>query len=158
MRRKFELFTENDTQALGSSLARVCSRGSSIHLIGALAAGKTTLARGYLRALGYDGAVKSPTFTLVETYEFDFGAVHHFDLYRLRSAAELELIGIDEYFSEGADCLIEWPTRGQGVLPVCDIEVYLNLGKGRRRAEIHACSKYGEKAVGEFNSQARSTK
>ena len=152
MNQKIELSSSDDTEALGAHLARVCSRGVSIHLVGALAIGKTTLARGYLRGLGYAGAVKSPTFTLVETYNFLFGVVHHFDLYRIEIATELDQIGIDEYFTEGADCLIEWPSRGRGVLPVCDIEICLNAANLNRYAEIYARSERGDIAVSKLNS------
>lgn len=108
---------------LGALIARAGRRGQCVWLNGPLAAGKTTFARGYLRGLGFEGAVKSPTFTLVETYQLETATVHHFDLYRMADPAELEFIGIDDYFDAGADVLIEWPERGLGFLPAADIEI-----------------------------------
>ena len=147
MARRFELARAADTEALGARLAGACPRGIYIHLLGELAAGKTTLARGYLRALGHAGAVKSPTFTLVETYEFAFGAVHHFDLYRIAAPAELEVIGIEEYLDGAADCLIEWADRGQDVLPACDIEICLTMAAVGRHAVLEGRSERGIKVV-----------
>ena len=147
MPRRFELARADDTEALGAHLARVCPRGTTIHLLGELAAGKTTLARGYLRALGHAGAVKSPTFTLVETYAFAFGVVHHLDLYRIVLAAELEFIGIEEYIGGTADCLIEWADRGQGMLPECDVEIRMTVAGLGRQAVLEGRSEPGIEIV-----------
>ncbi len=147
MARRLELARAEDTEALGARLAGACPRGICIHLLGELAAGKTTLARGYLHALGHKGAVKSPTFTLVETYEFAFGTVHHFDLYRIAAPAELEFIGIEEYIDGAADCLVEWADRGRDVLPICDIEIRLTVAAHGRRAELAGRSERGIEAV-----------
>ena len=125
-------------EALGSALARLGRRGQVLYLHGPLAAGKTTLARGYLRALGHVGAVKSPTFTLVESYELAAARVHHFDLYRLADPAELEFIGIDEYADEGADLLVEWAGRGAGVVPPATLEVRIALAGDARQVTVEA--------------------
>ena len=117
---------------LGALIAREGRRGQRLWLSGPLAAGKTTFARGYLRGLGFEGAVKSPTFTLVETYRLATGTVHHFDLYRLADPAELEFIGIDDYFDVGADVLVEWPERGADCLPAPDLEIAIEPS-GRSR-------------------------
>lgn len=132
------LADEAATEALGAALAEAFSAGGVIHLVGDLGAGKTTLARGVVQALGHEGAVRSPTFTLVEPYEALSPAVYHFDLYRLGDPEELEMMGIRDYMEEGALVLIEWPERAGSVLPApaCRVEL-TDVGSGRG-ARIHA--------------------
>ena len=103
--------------SIGGALAPELGGGDSCHLSGPLGAGKTTLVRGLLRALGHKGPVPSPTFTLVETYEFTQLRVVHFDLFRVESYEELETIGLRDYFADDNLCVFEWPDRGQGLLP-----------------------------------------
>jgi len=134
-------------EALGGALAEQGRRGQCIHLIGPLAAGKTTFARGYLRALGHTGAVKSPTFTLVETYVLARATVHHFDLYRLADAAELEFIGIDDYFDGRADQLVEWPERGVGVLPAPSVAARIAVSGNTRVVTLEGLDEPGSEAV-----------
>lgn len=137
-------------EALGAAIAREAPAAFTVFLSGQLAAGKTTLARGLVRALGHDGAVKSPTFTLVESYELADRRVHHFDLYRITDPEELEYIGLDEYFDGSALCLVEWPERGAGVLPVADLELRLSVVPAGRQVDAVARTTAGEKLLNEI--------
>ncbi len=128
----------------GAALAAGLSGRASIHIAGSLGAGKTTLCRGVIRALGYQGAVKSPTFTLVEPYEIDGQRIFHFDFYRLEDPKELDYIGIDEYFDAGSFCLIEWPERALGQLPGHDVEIQIDLVGQMRDLHFRANSRRGE--------------
>jgi len=109
---------ESAMLAYGAALARDLAPDDLVFLVGDLGAGKTTLARGILRGLGFDGHVKSPTYTLVEPYEFGAMRVYHFDFYRIKDREELEYIGLDDLLGERAIKLIEWPERAFGRLPL----------------------------------------
>ena len=104
-----------------------------VGLAGDLGAGKTTLARATLRALGVAGTVRSPTYTIAEPYETRIGRVWHLDLYRLAAPDEIEYIGIRDLVSESVACLVEWPERGRGGLPDTDCRLAIEFdGQGRR--------------------------
>ncbi len=115
------------TETFGKQLAAVVKPSAVIFLEGELGVGKTTLVRGFLRGLGYQGLVKSPTFTLVESYQFETCRVYHFDLYRLHMPEELELMGIRDYFTDDAIILVEWPEKGSRFLPKADLILELSL-------------------------------
>jgi tRNA threonylcarbamoyladenosine biosynthesis protein TsaE len=120
------------TNALGAALARTRPARGVIHLRGDLGAGKSTLARAFLRELGVAGAIRSPTYTLVERYPLAAGGeAWHLDLYRIGDGAELEFLGLDS--DEATLWLIEWPERGGGHLPEADLRIALEIaGTGRR--------------------------
>ncbi|WP_287906089.1 tRNA (adenosine(37)-N6)-threonylcarbamoyltransferase complex ATPase subunit type 1 TsaE [Acinetobacter sp.] len=117
---KLSLSHEQDTQKLAQKLAQHIAKGV-IYLIGDLGAGKTTLTRYWLQSLGHQGAVKSPTYTLVEPYHIQGKDVFHFDLYRLNDPYELELMGIRDYLDQtDALFLFEWPSKGGDEIPKAD--------------------------------------
>lgn len=133
--------------AFGEALGRALGGRGQVHLQGELGAGKTTLTRGVLRAYGHQGAVKSPTYTLVEPYRLGDVQVHHFDLYRLGDPEELEFIGARDLFTEESLNLIEWPSRGEGWLPVADLIVTLTVSGTGREARLAAGSALGDSVL-----------
>lgn len=139
--------TADDTEAFGGRLATSLPGGSelaTIHLSGDLGAGKTTLARGFLRACGVSGPVRSPTYTLVEVYETPAVSVVHLDLYRLLDPAELEPLGLRDWACPGYVWLIEWPERGQGHLPFPDLSLTLTAGTNGHGINLAATSALGK--------------
>lgn len=130
------LVDESETLSFGKELLAQLKPGMLVFLIGELGAGKTTLARGILRAAGHMGVVKSPTYTIVEEYNLNGIALNHFDLYRLGDPEELEWMGIRDYMNENSICLVEWPDRGKGVLPEPDLMISLFKKSGGREVEI----------------------
>ncbi len=123
---------------LGGQLALNCPPGLKLFLHGQLGAGKTTLVRGFLKALGHQGTVKSPTYTLVEPYHTNGRTIYHFDLYRLNSPDELDAIGLRDYFDAAAICLVEWPERGGRLLGTADLDIVLELAGTGRVADLKA--------------------
>ena len=133
MNREIHLADAEATGALGAALARTRPDRAVVYLEGELGAGKSTLARALLRALGVSGAIRSPTYTLVERYPVPGGEAAHLDLYRLAAASELDFLGLDELSAEAGLWLVEWPDRGQGGLPAPDLRLQLAVdGTGRR--------------------------
>ncbi len=137
------LADENATIALALRLAARLQPGMVIYLNGDLGAGKTTLVRGMLNALGYAGRVKSPTYTLVEPYQIAALELRHFDLYRLRDAQEWETAGFRDEFDGHKIFFIEWPEKAQPLIPQADVEIDFEILAQGRKVEIHANTEMG---------------
>ena len=135
--RRVELRDEAATLALGANLSGQFKSGV-VYLRGDLGAGKTTLVRGYLRALGYEESVKSPTYTLVEPYEIEGFSIAHLDLYRVTDPVELEYIGLEDVLRDVSLTFIEWPERGEGYLPAPDLIIELEIQSVGRVAQLVA--------------------
>jgi tRNA threonylcarbamoyladenosine biosynthesis protein TsaE len=123
-------------ERLGARLALCAGESDYIALRGELGAGKTTLARGALHGLGHVGVVKSPTYTIVESYRLGTRTVHHLDLYRLADPRELEYLGVWDYFDEASVKLVEWPERGEEVLPEPDVLVTIEVENVARKVRL----------------------
>ena len=136
-------------EALGAQLARSITPGI-ITLSGALGTGKTTLARGFIHALGHTGKVRSPTYTLVEPYLFDDCAVYHLDLYRLADPEELEWLGLRDMLAERALLLVEWPERGSGFLPAADLAIDIDYSGNGREASLTPLTEAGQRLLSQI--------
>ena len=141
---------EADTLAFGAGLASHLEPGLVVYLSGELGAGKTTLARGILRGLGYAGKVKSPSFALVEPYTFSRLYLYHFDFYRFTDPRELGDAGFREYFNPDSVCLVEWPENAAGKLPPADISITMMVQGSGRLLEIGAGTEAGKRCLQRF--------
>lgn len=137
------LSDSEEMEAFGARLAACTRGGEAIYLHGDLGAGKTTLVRGFMHALGHRGAVKSPTYTLVEPYELEGRRAYHFDLYRLGEPEELEYMGIRDYLDGEAVLLVEWPQRGEGILPAADLDITIDYADSGRNLIMQSHSDKG---------------
>ena len=138
---------------LGACLANYVQPATSIWLQGPLGAGKTTLCQGLLSALGYQQAVKSPTFTLVNSYTIKSLLVHHFDFYRLADPYEFDLLGGRDYFSDNSFCIIEWPEHAAAMLPPPALCLNMTIAETSRYVQMKSNSDYPiEKIVEDFKS------
>ena len=142
-----EAANEDAMISQGEQLAGVRAPGMVVYLNGELGMGKTTFSRGFIQALGHSGAVKSPTYTLVEPYEFNGLTVYHFDLYRLNDPEELEFMGIRDYFDDSNICLIEWSEKGLEVLPPADLVINIEQKGSGRSLSYVAASDIGKTVV-----------
>jgi tRNA threonylcarbamoyladenosine biosynthesis protein TsaE len=146
------LADESATLMLGSDIAALLRPGLTVLLEGNLGAGKTTLARGILRGLGYSGKVKSPTYNLVELYKFSRLYFYHFDFYRFNNPVEWEEAGFREYFNSESVCLVEWPQKAAGLLPAADLIFFLNIFDGGREVRIRAATDEGKRCLKELQN------
>ncbi|ENO88900.1 tRNA (adenosine(37)-N6)-threonylcarbamoyltransferase complex ATPase subunit type 1 TsaE [Thauera linaloolentis] len=146
-RLRAHLPSEADTEAIGAALAGALRPGLKIWLQGNLGMGKTTLTRGLLRALGHEGKVKSPTYTLIEPYVVSRLNLYHFDFYRFNSPEEYLDAGLDEYFANQGVCIVEWPDKALPYLPLPDVEIRLDARDTGRFAEIDGTTDAGRTCV-----------
>lgn len=150
---KIEQYCESEAStnklaiALGEAFIQIGYGGTCCFLRGELGAGKTTFSRYLLQALGHKGKVKSPTYTLVEPYELGEITLFHFDLYRLHDPEELEFMGIRDYFTQQTASLIEWPERGEGLLPTPDLFIDISYQQNGRSFSFEANSQFGEACI-----------
>ena len=148
---------EAATSALGRQLAPLLAPGMVVWLDGELGAGKTTLVRALLRALGHSGPVKSPTYTLVEVYVVSSIYWYHFDFYRFNDPTEFEDAGLCEYFREDCVCLVEWPEKAAGYVPPADLALVFRFAgqtpESGRRLELSARSEAGRQCLSALASR-----
>lgn len=147
------LADEAATLALGARLARAVGPGMSIHLAGALGSGKTTLARGLLRALGHAGKVKSPTYSLVELYTLSRLDLYHFDFYRFHDPKAWLDSGFREHFNERSLCLVEWPEKAGSLLPAPDLRITLAVAARGRDVTIEAFTAAGDRCLASITEE-----
>lgn len=150
----FNGIDENALATLARDLAPRLHGGGSIHLAGPLGAGKTTFARALLRALGAGERIKSPTYTLIESYVLPGLTAQHLDLYRIAAAEELEWLGLRDLADGPVLWLIEWPERGAGAIPSPDLTVSLAHAVSGRDVVLHACSNRGVRWMSGFKTAA----
>ncbi len=141
---KMHLPDEAATRALGARVARVIEPGLALYLHGDLGSGKTTLARGLLRGLGYQGRVKSPTYALVELYTVSRLNLYHFDFYRFKDPKEWRDAGFNEYFNDASVCLVEWPEKAAGLLPAAGLDITLEFAGDGRDLSVRAGTESGK--------------
>ncbi|WP_428624034.1 tRNA (adenosine(37)-N6)-threonylcarbamoyltransferase complex ATPase subunit type 1 TsaE [Sedimenticola sp.] len=147
--------SEREQEQIGQRLSQVVPARCLIYLTGDLGAGKTTLARGFLRGMGYQGSVKSPTYTLIEPYEIGHRRCYHLDLYRLADPDEIEFLGLRDMLQEEAVMLVEWPEQGQGALPPPDLLVRILYQDGGRELQLEAGTESGERLLKQFPDARR---
>jgi len=138
------LSDEDATVAFGRQLADACGGQGLLTLSGNLGTGKTTLSRGLIQSMGHSGAVKSPTYTLVEPYEMGETRIYHFDLYRLEDPEELEFIGLWDYLGGDSLVIVEWPEKAFGVLPPPDLEIKIDIKDRGRELSLTPHTPLGE--------------
>jgi tRNA threonylcarbamoyladenosine biosynthesis protein TsaE len=146
-----EFLADADATVLaGARLARGLHGGMIVTLSGDLGAGKTTFVRGILRGLGWSGAVKSPSYVLLEHYQISSLYFYHFDFYRFEDSSEWETTGFSDYFRPDAVCAIEWPERIAALLPIVDLSLRLDNAEPGRKLRVRASTVAGSACLGTF--------
>ncbi len=148
MSTRFHLSDAAATEFAGTALAGALAGGMVVALHGDLGTGKTTLVRGVLRACGWTGPVKSPTYTLVEYYPFSSLYLYHFDFYRFADPSEWETAGLAELFRNDSVCLVEWPERVAGMLPAADLDIglaHVEIAEGGRELTLRSSTAAGDR-------------
>ncbi|OOZ41140.1 tRNA (adenosine(37)-N6)-threonylcarbamoyltransferase complex ATPase subunit type 1 TsaE [Solemya pervernicosa gill symbiont] len=130
-------------QQLGERLAAALQAGATIYLVGDLGAGKTTLVRGVVRGMGYQGAVRSPTYTLLEPYSIGCRQLFHLDLYRLADPEELEFLGLRDLIEPDSVIFVEWPDHGRGFLPQADLVITIEYAGEARLLKFESRNEVG---------------
>ena len=141
---KYVSYNEQDSERFAKALADACMGGLVIYLDGDLGAGKTFFSRHFIQHLGFEGRVKSPTYTIVEPYVVNDLRIFHFDLYRLADPEELEYIGIRDYFASDTLCLVEWADKGNGFLPPADVIIHIDILDNGRVMNASAKTSLGQ--------------
>ncbi len=144
---EYHLTDEADTTSLGAKIGKHLTPGTTIFLSGQLGAGKTCLTRGILRELGYQGSVKSPTYSLVETYTINNKKISHFDFYRVTAAEELFEAGFEEHFSEENICIVEWPEKIAAVMDTADVLIRFEIAGTSRKVTLESETLKGKKMI-----------
>ena len=148
-----ELSDERATQTFGERLGQLAGLGTVVYLYGELGSGKTTFVRGFLKGKGYFGRVKSPTYTIVESYDKAQLPIHHFDLYRFKDPEEIEYLGIRDYLYGNNIILIEWPEKGKGYLPNPTLKLTLEIIDRGRKVHLAAANLLGQEIIDKYENQ-----
>ena len=148
--RQFTLATESKTNAFALKVAQLAKPGLKLYFYGEIGAGKSTFIRAFLQGFGLNERIKSPTFSLVEPYQKEDISIYHIDLYRIISLQEIEEIGLFEYFNRDTICCVEWAERGEAILPMPDLQFFLDFKKTGRSLKIVAQTKIGQKILNEL--------
>lgn len=138
-------------KALGARLIGACDQGGVVTLDGDLGTGKTTLVRGALESLGIVSGVRSPTYTLIETYPLTPLSIAHFDLYRLSDPEELEYLGYRDYLNPDTVCFIEWPQRAEGYLSETGLHIHINHADNCRHLSFQRGNAWGDRVIAELS-------
>ncbi|KTD79296.1 tRNA (adenosine(37)-N6)-threonylcarbamoyltransferase complex ATPase subunit type 1 TsaE [Legionella waltersii] len=149
-----DLIGEEASQQFAKRLALFIVSPLVLTFSGEIGAGKTTIIRSLINSLGIHSAIKSPTFSLVESYHVNNLAIHHFDLYRIDQEEELEYLGFRDYFTEHSVCLIEWPEHAGKSLPSTDIRFNLVIKGAARELRISALSATGRRIVQNLSGES----